>query len=98
MDTHPPETDAFKVETADLEHNYHNIDEASSDKDEKRRRWLVGVKVFLLCQKNGIFLFFFSTMMGICCNMTFGGSLHSVFTFVLPFLSFYQFQTDIFHI
>ena len=29
MDMHPPETDAFKVETADLEHNYHNIDEAS---------------------------------------------------------------------
>ena len=28
MDTHPPETDAFRVETADLERNYHNIDEA----------------------------------------------------------------------
>ena len=28
MDTHPPETEAFKVETADLEHNYHNIHEA----------------------------------------------------------------------
>ena len=28
MEAQPPETDAFRVDTADLEHNYHNIHSA----------------------------------------------------------------------